>query len=143
MPKRDKKYAVEFRDLSWLTSKTFHLLENYKVAYCIVDEPKLPPDVIVTTDFAYIRWHGRNKKHWYDYLYSKEELEEWIPKIEKLKDEVKNIYGYFNNHPQGQAPTNCRQLLKILGKETTDPNTITVKSLSLSKDQKKLDSFFG
>ncbi len=138
-----KKYAVEFRNLSWLTSKTYKILEEYHVAYCIVDEPLLPPDIHITTDFAYIRWHGRRKSHWYNYLYSEEELQEWIPKIEKIEGEIKNIYGYFNNHPHGQAPTNCRQLLKMLGKDTKDPNTITVKSLTLSKDQKKLDSFFS
>ncbi|MFX0133411.1 MAG: DUF72 domain-containing protein [Candidatus Hodarchaeota archaeon] len=138
-----KKYAIEFRNLSWLTSKTYQLLEEYHAAYCIVDEPLLPPDIYITTDFAYIRWHGRKPKHWYNYLYSEEELKAWIPKIEKLKDEVKNIYGYFNNHPHGQAPTNCRQLLKMLGKDTKDPKTISVKSLALSKDQKKLDSFFS
>ena len=115
LPSRDNRYTVEFRDISWVTSKTYKLLEEYKVAYCIVDEPKLPPDVIVTTDFAYIRWHGRNKRHWYNYLYTKEELEEWVLNIEKIQDEVKTVYGYFNNHPHGQAPTNCRDLLKMLG----------------------------
>ena len=138
----DKKYAVEFRHLSWLTSKTYKLLEKYHMAYCIVDEPLLPPEIVITSDFAYIRWHGQNKKHWYNYLYTKEELEGWIPKIENIKDQVNNIYGYFNNHPHGQAPTNCRQLLKMLGKEINDPNEISLKSLTLSKDQKKLDSFF-
>jgi len=143
LPSRDNRYAVEFRNLSWLTSNTSKLLEEYHVAYCIVDEPLLPPDIIITTDFAYIRWHGRNKRHWYDYLYSENELKEWVPKLEKISDEVKEVYGYFNNHPHGQAPTNCRQLLELLGRKTVDPKTITVKSLSLSKDQKKLDSFFG
>ncbi|MFX1450193.1 MAG: DUF72 domain-containing protein [Promethearchaeota archaeon] len=138
-----KKYTVEFRNLSWLTGKTFKILEEYHAAYCIVDEPLLPPEIYITTDFVYIRWHGRRKSHWYDYLYSEEELKEWVPKIEKLKDEVKNVYGYFNNHPHGQAPTNCRQLLKMLGKDTLDPKTISIKSLDLSKDQKKLDSFFS
>ncbi|MHA1376788.1 MAG: DUF72 domain-containing protein [Candidatus Helarchaeota archaeon] len=142
LPSRDKKYAIEFRDLSWLISKTSNLLEQYHVAYCIVDEPLLPPDIIITTDFAYIRWHGRRKQHWYNYLYSENELKEWVPKIEKISNEVKEIYGYFNNHPHGQAPTNCRQLLELLGRKTVDPKTVTVKSLSLSKDQKKLDSFF-
>lgn len=139
-----KKYAVEFRNLSWLTSETYKLLENYHMAYCIVDEPLLPPDVIITTNFAYIRWHGRRKGHWYNYLYSEQELADWIPKIKQIEDDsrIENLYAYFNNHPQGQAPTNCRQLLKMLGVNTSDPRTVSLKSLGLSKGQKKLDSFF-
>ena len=53
------KYAVEFRDHSWLDDGVFKLLEKYGVAYVIVDEPLLPPIVKVTSDIAYIRWHGR------------------------------------------------------------------------------------
>jgi len=38
------RYAVEFRNLTWLIAetKTFELLERYNVAYTNVDEPLLP-----------------------------------------------------------------------------------------------------
>jgi len=47
------RYAVEFRDLSWLKDETWDLLKKYDVAYTIVDDPLLPPEVHLTTDFAY------------------------------------------------------------------------------------------
>jgi uncharacterized protein YecE (DUF72 family) len=64
------RYAVEFRNLTWLmpATKTFELLKQYEVAFTIVDEPLLPPEVHLTTDFAYFRWHGRGDEIWFDYL---------------------------------------------------------------------------
>jgi len=56
------KYAVEFRNSSWLSDDTWRLLKKYEVAYTVVDEPLLPPEIHLTTDFAYFRWHGKAKK---------------------------------------------------------------------------------
>lgn len=39
-------YAVEFRNVSWFRDETWELLKDYKVAYTIVDEPLLPPEVL-------------------------------------------------------------------------------------------------
>ena len=89
-------------------------MKKHNVAYCIVDEPLLPPEVHVTADFAYFRWHGRASRPWYDYHYSEEELQEWVPRVEKTKNEVGKIYGYFNNHFHGYAVENCMEILEML-----------------------------
>ncbi len=111
------RYAVEFRNLSWLVpeTETFRLLQQYSVAYTIVDEPLLPPEVHLTTDFAYFRWHGHGERIWFDYRYSKEQLDSWAPKVQDTASNVKKVYGYFNNHYHGYAPENCLQLLERLG----------------------------
>ena len=111
------RYAVEFRNLTWLMAetKTFELLEKYGVAYTNVDEPLLPSELHLTADFAYFRWHGRGEDIWFDYRYSKEELEPWVSKVEEAASKVKKVYGYFNNHYHGYAPENCLQLLERLG----------------------------
>jgi len=103
------RYAVEFRNITWLLpeTKTFELLEKYHVAYTIVDEPLLPPEVHLTTDFTYFRWHGHGENIWFDYEYSKEELELLVSKVQQAADKVKNVYVYFNNHYHGHAPENC------------------------------------
>ncbi|MHA1144327.1 MAG: DUF72 domain-containing protein [Candidatus Helarchaeota archaeon] len=129
------RYVMEFRHISWLKHQqaTLKILEKHDIAYCIVDEPHdvhdnlLPPDLFVTTDFCYIRWHGLNPNHWYDYLYSEEQLKKWAQKIESLSENVSEIYGYFNNHLNGQAPTNCLQLLQLLGKKVTNPKKISLR----------------
>ena len=109
------RFAAEFRHLSWLRDQTWQLLKKYKVAYVNVDEPLLPPEVHLTSDFAYFRWHGRGKKPWFDYEYSKEELEPWVAKLEDASTKTKKVFGYFNNHFHGYAPENCLQLLERLG----------------------------
>ncbi|RLE53353.1 MAG: hypothetical protein DRJ33_01255 [Candidatus Methanomethylicota archaeon] len=109
------KFAVEFRDPSWLREETYSVLEKYEVAYTIVDEPLLPPECIVTANFAYIRWHGRGQKPWYNYHYKREELEAWIPKVKEVEAQVSELYGYFNNHFHGYACDNALTVLEMLG----------------------------
>ena len=68
--------------------------------YVIVDAPKteaknLVPTVVArTSETAYVRFHGRNAATWnkrtgsaaerFDYLYSQEELEEWVEPLREL-----------------------------------------------------------
>ena len=108
------RFAVEFRDPSWMRQETWTLLEEYQVAYTIVDEPLLPPEIHVTSDIAYFRWHGHGTRPWYNYRYQVEELEPWIPRVKEAAEKVQRIYGYFNNHYHGYAVENCLQALEML-----------------------------
>jgi uncharacterized protein YecE (DUF72 family) len=108
------EFAIEFRDHSWLRKDVWSLLKEHNVAYTIVDEPLLPPEIHLTADFAYIRWHGRGSRPWYDYHYSRKELEEWIPKVKAVEKKTGKIYGYFNNHYHGYAAENCIEILEML-----------------------------
>jgi uncharacterized protein YecE (DUF72 family) len=136
------RYAVEFRNLTWLmpSTETFKLLEKYQVAYTVVDEPLLPPEVHLTADFAYFRWHGHGENIWFDYRFSKEELEPWVPKLQETAQKVKKIYGYFNNHYHGYAPENCLQLLERLGLLSEEQQKAKAKT---AIRQSKLGAFFG
>lgn len=112
------RFAVEFRNKSWIRDETWSLLRKFNVAYTIVDEPLLPPETHVTADFAYFRWHGRGSQPWFDYRYKPSELEPWIPKVQQISTKVKRLFGYFNNHFHGYAVENCLQVLNMLGIET-------------------------
>jgi len=114
------KFAVEFRHVSWMRNETWKLLKKYGVAYTIVDEPLLPPEVQVTSDFAYFRWHGHGIRPWFNYRYGAEELKPWVPKVRNVSDKVKKVYGYFNNHFHGYAVENCLQVLEMLGVSTQE-----------------------
>ena len=114
------KFAVEFREQSWMREETWKLLEKYHVAYTIVDEPLLPPEVHITSNIAYFRWHGRGARPWYNYRYRQEELEPWAPKIKEAAEKVEKVYGYFNNHYHGYAVENCLQVLEMLGALTPE-----------------------
>jgi hypothetical protein len=130
-------WAVEFRHPSWLNDETYSLLKRHNVAYTIVDEPLLPPEVHVTADFSYIRWHGHGTNPWYNYEYSKNELEEWVPKVEETKTHSRKIYGYFNNHYSANAVKNAVELLTMLEMETPQQSAALEKIESFRVQQSK------
>ena len=112
------RYAIEFRNKSWMRDETWQTLSKYNVAYTVVDEPLLPPEIHATADFAYLRWHGRGQRPWYDYEYKKKELEDWVPRVREVESAAKTTYGYFNNHFHGYAVENALEILSMLGKLT-------------------------
>lgn len=111
----DVKFAVEFRHPSWLREEVWSLLRRRNVANVIVDEPLLPPEVTITADFAYVRWHGRGTRPWYNYRYRDKELESWVPKVKEMSAQVKKTYGYFNNHFRGFAVENSLKMMQMVG----------------------------
>lgn len=108
-------YVVEFRHKSWMNPETWRVLSKYQAAYCIVDEPLLPPEIHITSDIGYIRWHGHGEKPWYDYRYDQKQLQEWVPKVKAVRENTKKTFGIFNNHFHGYAPENCLQLMEMVG----------------------------
>lgn len=118
--------AVEFRRSEWLREQVFDGLRERGVSLASVDEPELPglprPTSEVTGPLGYIRFHGRNKASWwtgdsasrYDYLYSREELSEWVQRIREIVDRVPVLLLFFNNHWRGNAAKNARGMRMIL-----------------------------
>jgi uncharacterized protein YecE (DUF72 family) len=124
---KDIPTVIEFRDAQWLTDVTFALLREQSLGFCCVDEPHLkgllPPIAEATSPVAYVRFHGRNAAKWwqheqayerYNYTYSKEELGEWTPKIQKLDQVVQTVFVFANNHYGGQGIDTARQLRLML-----------------------------
>jgi uncharacterized protein YecE (DUF72 family) len=112
----DFQLAVEFRNGTWLDeehmSDTLDFLERHSLAYVCVDEPQgfkssVPPVVAVTAPVAEVRFHGRNNENWekkgitaaerFKYDYSKEELEEWVPRIEAMAESADSVHALMNN----------------------------------------------
>jgi uncharacterized protein YecE (DUF72 family) len=124
------RHAVEFRHLSWMRDETWNLLRKHDISYAVVDEPLLPPEVHLTANFAYFHWHGKGKNPWFDYRYSKEEIESWVPKVKEAAGQVKKVFGYFNNHFHGYAPENCLQLIERLGLLSKEQEQAKKKSIS-------------
>jgi uncharacterized protein YecE (DUF72 family) len=121
------RLAVEFRQPSWMNPQMLQLLEKYQVAYTAVDEPLLPPDMHVTTDFAYIRWHGKGESPWYNYHYKTEELQPWVPKVKAAATKAKKVLGYFNNHYHAYAVKNSLEMAEMLEIITKEQKTVKDK----------------
>lgn len=107
---KTKKNVIEFRNTSWYDKEVYKILEKNNIGFCIVSAPKLPEEVISTTDFGYVRFHGKDS--WYNYNYSKREMSDWAEKIKKL--DVEDVFVYFNNDFNAYAVENCQQLYSLL-----------------------------
>ena len=82
-----------------------------------------------TGPIAYARLHGRNYEKWfaheeswerYNYLYSAQELEPWVERIEKMAKK-RDTFVITNNHFRGQAILNAGDLKESLGQDATLP----------------------
>lgn len=111
----DVRFAVEFRHGSWVKDSTFQLLEQHQVAWVIVDAPFLPRVPRVTTDFAYVRWHGRPGHQTRRQLDPAAALRPWVPVLHHLVQQVPRVYGYVHNDFSGYAPRDCQTLCRLLG----------------------------
>jgi uncharacterized protein YecE (DUF72 family) len=149
---------VEFRHASWLDednrADTLRFLEEHGMTYVAVDAPQtggrnvLPTVVAATSETAYVRFHGRNAETWnkrtgsaaerFDYLYSDDELADWVPRLRELAGEAKVVYAMFNNNGRSsmpspslpeaienekdgfvaQAPTNAQMLNRLLSENS-------------------------
>jgi uncharacterized protein YecE (DUF72 family) len=136
---------VEFRHRSWMEDenreRVFGFLEELGATHVIVDAPKtqaknlVPTVIALTSPVGYVRMHGRNAKTWnirgtsaserFDYLYSEDELHEWVDPLTRLAEEARELYVMMNNNgrsrapnaPKGwisQAPSNALMLQRIL-----------------------------
>jgi uncharacterized protein YecE (DUF72 family) len=145
---------VEFRHASWLEEEnradTLRFLEQHRMTYVVVDAPQtggknvLPTVVAATNETSYVRFHGRNAQTWnkrtgsaaerFDYLYSEDELREWVPPLQELAGETETVHAMFNNNGRSampspplpeaienekdgfvaQAPTNAQMLKRLL-----------------------------
>jgi uncharacterized protein YecE (DUF72 family) len=129
----DFQLAVEFRNGRWLDEdhmeETLSFLERHRLAYVCVDEPQgfrssVPPVVAVTAPVAEIRFHGRNADNWekkgisaaerFRYDYSREELKEWIPKVEQLAEEADSVHALMNNCYADYGIRSARVLADLL-----------------------------
>jgi len=121
------RLAVELRHRSWSDDMDFpQLLRDNNVSWVHIDEPKFRSSVASelpqTSDFAYFRFHGRNKELWwqgdnetrYKYLYSQDEINELTEKVKAVSNQVKYAFALFNNHWQGYAPRNAVDMMKSL-----------------------------
>jgi uncharacterized protein YecE (DUF72 family) len=123
--------VIEFRNSGWANKRTFDFLKDNKLGYCAVDEPQLPrlmPFVNeVTSDIAYLRFHGRNKNWFnaptserYNYLYTEDELKEFIPEIKKMASNSVKTYIFFNNCHAGSAVRNAIKMKDLLKLENSE-----------------------
>lgn len=148
----DFPLALEVRHSSWNTPDFFKLLTEYKVCYCNIDQPIFrdsihPSSISTNPQFSYVRLHGRNYSTWfkkdagrderYNYLYTKEELEDWIKRIKELGEQSKKVFVITNNHYRGQALANSLQIKNMISGEKIDIPYLLLKKYPILKELAK------
>lgn len=127
------RITVEFRHGSWFNEKnqdrTLGFLTDNNLPFVCVDEPQgfkssVPPVIEATSDISVVRFHGRNTETWekrgistadrFNYLYTDQELDEWVPRINQLASKTKQLHVLFNNCYEDKAVKNARRMKQVL-----------------------------
>lgn len=123
------RYAVEFRHKFFYDNTGIRNdLSSMGVGVVDIDSPEHGLEKISSgLDWAYLRLHGRNSQEWYKrsdtmaryrYDYSDGELESMASLVRSSGEKYRDLYIYFNNHPDGNAATNGMALSRLLGVES-------------------------
>ncbi|OPX30767.1 MAG: hypothetical protein B1H09_04365 [Gemmatimonadaceae bacterium 4484_173] len=119
------KIAIEFRHRKWYTEESRNRVQKMGFVPVSVDLPTLPG--LPRTSFldsgiaVYLRLHGRNSGSWwgntqqrYDYLYSAGEIGALAGRLQRLSEDVKSCYVFFNNCHMGKAALNAEDMARFL-----------------------------
>ncbi|HTT90740.1 MAG TPA: DUF72 domain-containing protein [Acidimicrobiales bacterium] len=127
--------CVEFRSPGWLSeddrSRTVDLLRELGLALVVVDAPSVSglQTVLDVTNpnLSVVRFHGRANDTWkardvsaaerFRYLYSAQELEEWVPRARELAASASRVHLLMNNCYQDYGVRNAGELAEMLAGE--------------------------
>ncbi|HEY2960971.1 MAG TPA: DUF72 domain-containing protein [Pyrinomonadaceae bacterium] len=125
---QDYPLVLEVRHASWNTPAMYEWLQERGVGICNIDQPvfskSIRPAALTTSPVGYVRLHGRNYQNWfrekaprderYNYLYSFDELDPWLKRIQEVAKQTRETYVITNNHFRGQAVVNAVEIKAAL-----------------------------
>ena len=108
----------------------------------IVDEPQDFTSSIpavweaTSSDLSVVRFHSRNQETWtkkglsssalrFNYLYSDEELGEFVEPVRRLAEQSKQVRAMFNNCYEDKAQRNARSFVDMLVNLTRCRHSVT------------------
>ena len=134
----DYDIAVELRQAKWFETeedarRTLEFLRGEEIPFVCVDMPQgfpssIPPIAEATSKrWGLVRLHGRREETWgkrgvpvlerFRYDYPKEELAEWVPKVEALSERARETHALFNNCYRDSAVNNAATFADLLGEQ--------------------------
>lgn len=110
------KQAFEFRNQTWFDEKVYTLLKEYNACLCAAHSSRYPFVKVSTTDFLYLRFHGKDL---YSSNYSDGELKEWADYAAKFRKKAfpasaRDVLAFFNNDACAYAAQNALTFKKLL-----------------------------
>lgn len=104
----DTRWAVEFRDESWLCEDIYQILRDHEAALCIHDKIEDHPRKI-TAGWVYLRFHGGREGS-----YSSQALSASAGRIDEYLSDGLDVYAHFNNDAHGWAVENAKDLRRYV-----------------------------
>lgn len=119
--------VAEFRHEHWSLDEALGTLIDYRIGLVNLDQPAyfraMPPTAFLTSSVAYVRLHGRLGRESFQeyeapapppYLYTRGELEEWRPRIERLASHAGRTFVIAANSAGARSAVNALQLHALL-----------------------------
>ncbi len=118
--------VLEVRNKSFRRAEFYQFLEGVGFSLANCDASKedkfLVGPWVGVGSINYVRLHGRDPEHPYDYLYSLEELRNLRKKIRTLGD--RETYIFFNNTVKAKAVLNALQMKLLFGIDVEIPQSL-------------------
>ena len=112
------RWAVEFRERSWLHDDVYEVLARHGAALCVHDLLEDHPWER-TADWAYLRFHGPDaRRHPYHGRYGPRRLRGAVDRIEQQLDAGHDVYAYFNNDYDGAAVVDATWLKRRIARSS-------------------------
>jgi uncharacterized protein YecE (DUF72 family) len=117
--------AVEFRHCSWHQAEVVEWLRERQLHVVSVDVPDIsslyPRGLVQSSRLIYIRLHSRRPDAWYaddksryDYLFSDQEMLEWLNALAHAEGKADRALMLFNNCFSSQAALNAQRVKELL-----------------------------
>ena len=138
---RPMRHAMEIRNETFLDPDFITLLRRHNVALVVADTGnRWPQPHDVTSDFIYLRLHGATEL--YQSRYSDAELHSWADRLRawsagdqppdahlvmpnaKIRRIPRDVFCYFDNTDKLHAPSNARQLMRLLDVKWRPPDSL-------------------
>jgi uncharacterized protein YecE (DUF72 family) len=113
----DHRWAVEFRDASWLCPEVYSVLRSHNAAICVHDLINNRPRP-KTADWVYLRFHG-DRHHAGNY--TTRQLSEEASRIRSDLARGMDVFAYFNNDVHGHAVKNAATLRELVNHGRATP----------------------
>lgn len=110
----DYRWAVEFRDPSWLCDPIYEVLEAHAAALVVHDRIDDHPRRL-TTDWTYLRFHGDDDGGHYSSSFLVAEAN----RISKHLEAGRDVYAYFDNDKQAAATKDAQRLRRYVDRRVS------------------------
>lgn len=108
-------HVIEFRHETGVTHDVLALLRRHDVSLCLHDMPGGPVGPVaraVTARAVYVRFHGFSGR--YAGRYPDRVLDDWAAFLRPHLEDGRDVYAYFNNDMDAQAPIDAQRLRERL-----------------------------